>query len=103
MMLEIPIQGGAVNAHQTFSATLGGREITFKLDFMSYAEVPSWSMELYENERLIIAGIVLRCGCDMLAPYQLGLGALIMTGEEPTLDNLGVRNTLIWASEDEKI
>ena len=95
-MKEIPLSGGAENAHQSFYAQLGSHEITFKLDFMSYVDDPYWNCDLSENGEALVAGVKLVGGCDLLEPYQLGLGKLIMTGAVPTLDNLGVENHLIW-------
>jgi hypothetical protein len=93
---EIPLSGGAENAHQSFYAQLGAHEITFKLDFMSYVDDPYWNCDLAENGETLVAGLKLVGGCDLLEPYQLGLGKLIMTGAVPTLDNLGAENHLIW-------
>lgn len=102
-MVEIPLVGGAGNAHQTFSAILGGVEISFRLDFLAYLDEPAWNMNLSRGNEVLVDGLLLKCGCDMLSPYQFGLGALVLVGNEPTLDNLGVENTLYWLSEDEKI
>ena len=63
---------------------------------MSYVDDPYWNCDLSENEETLVAGLKLVGGCDLLEPYQLGLGKLIMTGAVPTLDNLGVENHLIW-------
>lgn len=100
-MKEISLQGGAKYAHQRFSALLGSVEVAFELDFMPYLEVPSWNLTLKREGVAIATGLLLRCGCDLLAPYQLGLGALVVVGDEPTLDNLGVTSHLVWVPEDE--
>lgn len=63
---------------------------------MSYVDDPYWNCDLAENGETLVAGLKLVGGCDLLEPYQLGLGKLIMTGAVPTLDNLGVENHLIW-------
>lgn len=102
-MKVIPLSGGAKNAHQTFSVLLGDRELTMRLDFMAYIDVPSWNLTIEEDEEVLVEGLLLRCGCDMIAPYQLGLGKLVIVGEEPTLDNLGVTNELVWVAEDEAV
>ena len=103
MILEIPIKGGAENAHQSFTANLGGNEFTFYLNFMAYLDEPSWNMDIEVNGEMLIYGLLLKCGCDLLSEYQFNLGGLLIFGEEPTLDNLGVSNTFVWVSEDEKI
>lgn len=102
-MVEIPLVGGAGNTHQTFSAILGGVELSFKLDYLAYLESPAWNMTLDKGNEVLVEGLLLKCGCDMLAPYQFGLGALVLAGNDPTMNNLGVENTLYWLSEDEKV
>lgn len=102
-MVEIPLVGGAGNTHQTFSAILGGVELSFKLDYLAYVESPAWNMTLGKGNEVLVEGLLLKCGCDMLAPYQFGLGALVLAGNDPTMNNLGVENTLYWLSEDEKV
>jgi len=102
-MVEIPLVGGAGNTHQTFSAILGGVELSFKLDYLAYFESPAWNMTLGKGNEVLVEGLLLKCGCDMLAPYQFGLGALVLAGNDPTMNNLGVENTLYWLSEDEKV
>lgn len=102
-MKVIPLTGGAKNAHQSFSVLLGDHELTFRLDFMGYIDVPSWNLTIEEDEEVLVEGLLLRCGCDILGPYQLGLGKLVMIGEEPTLDNLGTTNQLVWVAEDEAV
>ena len=95
---KIPLSGGAENAHQTFYVQLGEREITFKLDFMSYVDTPYWNVDLLEHGEPLVVGLCLVGGCDLLGPYHLGLGALYLSGAEATLDNLGTANELIWVS-----
>lgn len=102
-MVEIPLVGGAGNTHQTFSAILGGVELSFKLDYLAYLESPAWNMTFGKGNEVLVEGLLLKCGCDMLAPYQFGLGALVLAGNDPTMNNLGVENTLYWLSEDEKV
>lgn len=102
-MKEIPLNGGAQNAHQSFTVNLGGKEINFRLDYLTYVENPAWNLNLSVDGESIVEGLLLKCGCDILAPYQLGIGKLVMIGDEPTLDNLGVRNSLIWVAEDEEV
>lgn len=103
MIVEIPLVGGSKNAHQSFVANLGGNEFNFFLDFMPYIDNPAWNLSIEINGNMVIEGLLLKCGCDLLKAYQFGLGALVMQGEEPTLNNLGISNKLLWASEDEKI
>lgn len=102
-MNVIPLEGGAVNAHQTFSVELLGREITFKLDWCGYVQEPFWNLDLLERGLPLVLGLKLVPGCDLIEPYHLDLGKVVMIGEEPTLDNLGVDNTLVWIDPNESI
>lgn len=102
-MKVIPLTGGLENAHQTFSANLGGRTISFELDYMGYIDHPAWNLTLSERGVVLVAGLLLVGGCDLLEPYCLGLGRLCVVGEEPTLDSLGTTNELIWVAPDETI
>lgn len=103
MKLEIPLEGEAINAHQDFTAQLGDNEITFRLDFQPYRKVPSWNVSLFKDGDPLVLGLVLTGGCDLLSPYHLDIGSLSLEGDEPTLDNIGISNKLIWTSEDEKV
>lgn len=102
-MREIPLAGGLENAHQTFTVEMAGRTIAFELDYMGYIDNPAWNLTLKERGEVLIAGLLLVGGCDILEPYHLGLGRLCLVGEPPTLDNLGVDNHLIWVAPDETI
>ncbi len=102
-MKVIPLSGGLKNAHQTFSAELGDRTITFDLDYLGYLDSPVWNISLSEQGETLVAGLLLVSGCDLLEPYNLGLGRLCVVGEEPTLDNLGTNNQLIWVAPDETL
>ena len=102
-MNQIPLEGGAQNAHQTFSVELVGREITFKLDWCGYVDMPFWNLDLLERGLPLVLGLKLVPGCDLIGPYKLDLGQLWLVGEEPTLDNLGVDNQLVWIEPNESI
>ena len=103
MAYEIPLNGGVEYSHQTFVVNIAEREITFKLDYCGYVDTPFWNLDLYENGEPLVEGLTLQGGCDLIAPYHLGLGKLFLVGDEPTLDNLGVSNSLLWVAENEKI
>lgn len=103
MALEISLKGTAQYAHQNFVVNLANREITFELDYCGYVDAPFWNLNLYENGEALVEGLVLKCGCDLIAPYHLNLGRLFLVGDDPTLDNLGEANTLIWLEDGEQI
>jgi len=98
-MIEIPLKGGAENAHQQFSATLDGVFLNFTLNYVSYLDAPAWSMDIHRDGLLIVAGAMLVSGADVIASYRAGIGHLIFSGAEVTLDNLGMANNLVWVAE----
>ena len=99
----IPLEGGPQNAHQTFSVELAGRDITFKLDWCGYVDFPFWNLDILERGLPLVLGLKVVPGCDLVEPYKLGLGKLVLVGEEPTLDNLGIDNQLVWIDPNESI
>lgn len=72
-------------------------------DYCGYVDIPFWNLSLWERGEPLVEGLTLQTDTDIIGPYQLGLGKLIMTGATPTLDNLGVDNCLVWVAEDEKV
>lgn len=98
-MLTIPISAGAANAHQRFSVQLGENLIDFEIDYVSYLDSPAWSMNLRRDGTLLAAGAMLEPGCDVIQSYSLGIGLLVFTGADVTLDNLGIENALTWVED----
>lgn len=90
----IPLRGGASRSHQTFSAQLGDELYDFELDYLT--GVGQWSMRINRNGDLLVAGAMLQPNADIIEPWNLDIGRLIMVGNEPTLDNLGETNSLVW-------
>lgn len=95
-MLVIPLLPGAANAHQRFSVQLGENLIAFEVDYVSYLDAPAWSMNLSRDGSRIVAGAMLEPGCDIIQSYRAGIGQMVFTGSDATLDNLGVENFLVW-------
>lgn len=94
-MSTIPISGGAVNAHQTFSVQLGANLIEFELNFLQSGQ---WSVNLTLEGVRIAAGLMLEPNADIVSSNQLDIGKLIFIGSDTTLNNLGVDNSLIWVA-----
>lgn len=99
-MQTIPLRGGAVNAHPRFSVQLGENLIDFQLDYISYLEYPAWAMSLFRDGSPLVSGAMLEPGCDVIHGYRAGIGQLVFTGSEATLDNLGVDNSLVWVAPE---
>lgn len=95
-MLTIPLAAGVDNAHQRFSVQLGDNLISFQIDFISYLDAPAWSMNLSRSGVMFASGVMLEPGSDLIQSYQAGIGQLVFTGKDVTLDNLGVDNFLVW-------
>ncbi|WP_432783731.1 hypothetical protein QZH45_09730 [Pseudomonas corrugata] len=95
-MLVIPLLAGAANAHPRFSVQLGENLIAFELDFISYLDEPAWSMNLLRDGSRIVSGAMLEPGSDIIESYRTGIGQMVFTGADVTLDNLGIENFLVW-------
>ncbi|MGL4545205.1 MAG: phage baseplate plug family protein [Plesiomonas sp.] len=98
-MNELPIKGGAENAHQQFSFQLGDNFLDFTLDYVTYTDTPSWSMNIYRDGTPLVMGAMLVPGCDVIEGYRAGIGRLVFVGSDVTLDNLGVDNHLVWVAQ----
>lgn len=99
-MQEIKLLGGAEYANQEFSAQLNGKTIVFRLHYCGYGNPPFWNLDLYYKGEPIVQGLTLVGGCDLLSPYRLGIGSLVLVGDDPTLDNLGSDCHLIWDGDE---
>lgn len=95
-MITIPLTAGVGNAHQRFSVQLGDSLIAFEIDFVSYLDAPAWSMNLARGGVRLASGAMLEPGSDVIQSYRAGIGQLVFTGKDVTLDNLGIDNSLIW-------
>lgn len=96
--MEIPLEGGAENAHQTIDVQLGDYFVTLTLDYLQSGQ---WNCDVAIDGTNIVYGVTLEPNCDLLEYYDLGIGSLVMVGDDTTLDNLGTANTLVWISPDE--
>lgn len=95
-MQEVPLKSGAVNSHQVFTIQLGKNLLNFEVNYISYLDAPAWSMNIYKNGVPLVYGAMLEPGSDIVELYGANIGRLIFVGEEPTIDNLGVDNHLVW-------
>ena len=96
-MITVPLVGGAVNAHQEFSVQLGDNFLTFKINYIT--RFASWSLDIYREGVLLIAGAMLVPDAEITKNYSAEIGKLYFVGTEPTLDNLGLSNTLVWSDD----
>ena len=98
-MTEIPLSNGSVNAHQRFGIQLGENYLDFEIDYLSYLDVPAWTMNILRDGTYLVTGAMLVPGADVIANYRADIGRLVFVGDEVTLDNLGTDNHLVWVSE----
>lgn len=96
----IPLVGGSLNAHQIFTVQLGDNLLDFTLNYLQSGQ---WSVNIEREGTVLVAGAMLEPNADIIEAWQLGddIGKLVFTGENTTLDNLGINNTLTWVSPDE--
>ncbi|MDB1108069.1 phage baseplate plug family protein [Pseudomonas extremaustralis] len=95
-MVTIPLTAGVDNAHQRFSVQLGDNLIAFEIDFISYLSAPAWSMNLKRGGVTLVSGAMLEPGSDIIQSYRTGIGQMVFTGKDVTLNNLGIDNFLVW-------
>lgn len=101
-MLKLPLQSGIGNARQQFSVTLGDFNFSISVYYLSAFDTPSWGCDIDIDGTRVVSGAMLRPGSDLLEHYQeLVAGHLVFVGEDPTIDNLGSSNSLIWVGPDE--
>ncbi len=65
-------------------------------------ELPTYTVN---DTEYICACVMLEPGCDIIESYKLTdtLGQIFLSGDDPTLDNLGTDNTLVWFSSDSTV
>lgn len=97
--IQIPLVGGDVNAHYDFDMQLGDNLLTFIVNYITVAG-PAWSVDIEREGVRLISGAMLEPGANLTADYTYDIGKLIFTGEDPTLDNLGKANSLVWVSDE---
>jgi hypothetical protein len=101
-MIQIPLLGGAVNAHQVFSIQLGDNFLQFTLNYVTIAG-PAWSVDIDREGVRLMSGAMLEPGAIITEYHELDIGRLIFVGNDVTLDNLGIENALLWAADDEQL
>ena len=93
-MIEIPLSGGANNAHQSLSVQLGDNYCELNINWVTRFEC--WTMDVLVDSVVVMAGVMLLPSADLSTTYRAGIGSFAVTGEMPTLDNLGIANKLVW-------
>lgn len=84
---------------QSFTASLGSYTLTLSLQWMSRMEV--FRVDIYTAQGAALTlGRYLLPGVDLLAglypPTDANYGSLVLEGAQPTPENLGIDNLLVW-------
>lgn len=87
---------------QTLSAQLGSNTLVLEMQWMARLEV--FRVDISTAAGVVLtAGRFLLPGVDLLAglypPSKVAYGSLILEGNQPTPDNLGIDNMLVWSDE----
>ena len=99
-MITIPLLNGAANAHQKFTIQLGDNLLVFVVNYITLAG-PAWSVDITREGVTLVSGAMLEPNAIITDNYNAGIGRLVFTGADVTLDNLGADNRLVWVSDDE--
>jgi uncharacterized protein DUF6983 len=102
-LVQLPL---TTDCPQSFKTQLGNTTYQFNLIWNDRSSV--WMMDIINpiTQAPIVSGIALVLGADLLEPYALEIGALVLvdetgTGSEATLTSLGASVSLYWVSPDE--
>ncbi len=109
MAQEIPLQSGATNANVTFSVVLEGNTYTFHT---AYRPITQYYMLAIERDNVMLAcGLKMVAGGNLMAAYTSEFikkrnqgdlfGELYLVGQQPTVDNFGITNRLLWVAASE--
>jgi len=99
-LITIPLLNGAANAHQKFTIQLGDNLLVFVVNYITLAG-PAWSVDITREGVTLVSGAMLEPNAIITDNYNAGIGRLVFTGADVTLDNLGADNRLVWVSDDE--
>ena len=73
MMLTVPFTD---DPFQSFRCSFRGVEYVFSADYNSRSGVWSFGMADSITQAPIVSGVPILLGCDLLAPYGLGIGSM---------------------------
>lgn len=103
MIIQIPVTSDPA---QDFVINLGTAKWELYVRFNDRGSF--WTMDItdYNSQTALVTGMPLLLGCDLIAPYNLNNGSLIMydatgSSKDAGPDDLGSRVFLYWFSADE--
>lgn len=93
---------------QRFEITLGEIDYNIEIKFNDRSSV--WTIDLIESitSKILFAGVPLLLAEDLLAPYNYGIGKLMLVNNsaelsDATSENLGTSLSFYYLTEDELI
>lgn len=82
-------------AYQRFTVTQGDVRLQIYLHWLT--RYSYYSVDIYDDsENPVALGRALQPGVNLLDGLNINMGSLILEGEQPTINNLGAANSLIW-------
>lgn len=103
MIISLPVSSDSA---QTFITQLGDVKYLFNLRWNDRSQC--WCMDMLtdSDQVVLLQGIPLVLGCDLLQPYNLGIGRMLVVDEsgqglDASYNDLGSRVKVYWFSPDE--
>ena len=100
-MIGIPLKSGAQYADHTFVIQLGDNLVSFRQLYRTL--LGQWMLSASIDDVPLFDGVMLEPFGNLTQAWNIEqtFGALILMGESPTLDNIGIANTLVWVAPNE--
>lgn len=91
---------------QSFTTTLDGVRYVIDARWNERGQVWTFDLTRESDQVLLLAGVSMLSGQDLLAPYALGIGGLVVTdlsnnSTDPGPDDLGDRAAVVFLNNDE--
>ncbi|ENY3036317.1 phage baseplate plug family protein [Serratia marcescens] len=93
----IPLNNGY--AFQRFRVQLGNHLLIFRLRWLT--RYGYFCVDIFDGDIPVTLGRALHPGVNLLSGLNTDLGRLVLEGENPRVDTLGLNNRLIWYPNDE--
>lgn len=80
--------------YQRFSVNVDGHSLSFALRWLQ--NYSYFAVDIYENGEPVTLGKGLNPDINLVRGLNTALGAIYLSGSQPTIDNLGVSNMLVY-------
>lgn len=82
-------------AYQRFTVTQDDIRLQIYLHWLT--RYSYYSVDIYDGSgNPVASGRALHPGVNLLGGLNVNMGSLILEGEQPTINNLGATNSLVW-------